>query len=158
MPRPENMTPAQLANLEKGRFRKGEVSNPKGRPRNRAKEDLRKNKSLSREAMRRLDGLSKDEVDTYERVSMALPLSDLKALLKDPNIPLFFATYIKSAIECYERGDTRVMDRLRTLQFGEPPKSLDVTTAGHPLRRSPSEMTEEEIMAEMEEIKKRMER
>lgn len=154
MPRPENMTKAQLDNLEKGRFRKGKSGNPNGRPKNTLKELLRKSGKLSPDDMKRIDGLTKDEVDSCERIPMAFSEEGVRAVKAIPGIPLYLKAKCKEALADLDAGETKGLSRLRTLQYGEPPASLDVTTAGQPLHRPPSEMSEEEIMAELDRIMK----
>ena len=154
MPRPENMTKAQLDNLEKGRFRKGESGNPNGRPKNTVKEMLRKSRMVPVSDLKKIDGLSKDEIDSCERIPLTFSEEGVRAVLEVPGIPLYLASNCKKALEDYTNGDTREASRLRALQYGEPPKNIDVTTAGQPLHRPPSEMTEEEIKAELGRIMK----
>ena len=150
------MTKAQLDNLRK--FKPGESGNPNGRPRDSVKELLRKSKKLSKSDRQKLGGLNQDEVNTCERIPLALSIEGVKAILELPGIPLYLASNCKKALDDYANSETREASRLRALQYGEPPKNLDVTTAGQPLRRPPSEMSEEEIMAELSQIMRRMEK
>ena len=150
------MTKAQLDNLEKGRFRKGKSGNPNGRPKNTVKELLRKSRMIPASDLKKIDGLSKDDIDICERIPLAFSEEGVRAVLDVPGIPLYLAANCKKALKDYASGGTGEASRLRVLQYGEPPKNLDVTTAGQPLRRPPSEMSEEEIMAELSLIMRRM--
>lgn len=154
MPRPENMTKAQLDNLEKGKFRKGVSGNPNGRPKDSVKELLRKCKKLSPADRKMLGGLNQDEVNTCERIPMSLSVEGVRAVMGIPGIPLYLKAKCKEALADLDAGETRGVSRLRTLQYGEPQKNLDVTTAGQPLNKPAAEMTDEEIKDEIRFIVK----
>ena len=122
------MTQAQLDNLEKGRFRKGVVSNPNGRPRNRVSALLRR--VLSNKA-RKAEGLSLDEVNTIERVVLSLDESSLKKIKADPETPAYLKALVCAMLADMKGGRMQAADRIRSRQYGDVPVPLDVTA--HPV-------------------------
>ena len=128
MPKRENMTEAQLANLQAWKWKPGQTGNPAGRPRNRVSALLRR--VLSNKA-RKAEGLSLDEVNTIERVVLSLDESSLRKIKEDPETPAYLKTLVCAMLADMKDGRMQAADRIRSRQYGDVPVPLDVTA--HPV-------------------------
>lgn len=148
MPKPENMTPAQLANLEKGKFQPGQSGNPAGRKKDRVKALLRQ--VLPKSKLRTAEALTTDEINTIEKSILALELPDLQLLAKNETTPAYMKTLAMAMIIDMKNGQTKTVDLLRNRQYGTPQQKIDVTTGGAPL--TAKEMTPEQAKAMLQEL------
>ena len=153
MPKAENMTAAQLANLEGHKIRKGQVLNPRGRPRNPMASLFRE--ITSKTKLCEKYALTKEQVNAFERFVLVVPIPELRRLSRDENVSGYLSILAKSMCNDYDEGVSTTADRLRRRQYGDAPLQLDLTTGGQPL--SPSRMSDEEISAEIARIMKKME-
>ena len=153
MPKAENMTAAQLANLEGHKVRKGQVLNPRGRPKNPMRAMLRE--IVSKNKLCEKFALTREQVNDFERFALVAPIPLLRSLSKDENVSSYLSILAKSMCNDYDEGVSTTADRLRRRQYGDAPLQLDLTTGGLPL--SPSRMSDEEITAEIARIMKKME-
>ena len=149
MPRPENMTPAQLANLEKGRFKPGQSGNPAGRKKDRVKALLKEVLPVGK--LKKCQDLTTWEIDTIEKAVLALELPDLQLLAKNDTTPAYMKTLAMAMIIDMKNGQTKTVDLLRNRQYGAPQQKVDLTTAGAPIHQTA--LTQEqakELIAELE--------
>lgn len=133
MPKPENMTQAQLANLEKGRFKPGQCGNPAGRKKDRVKALLRE--VLPKAKLKKAEALTIDEINTIEKAVLALELPDIQLLAKAESTPAYMKTLAMAIIIDMKNGQTKTVDLLRNRQYGSPAQKVDVTTGGAPLNQ-----------------------
>lgn len=149
MPRgKETMVPAQLANLEKGRFQPGQSGNPAGRKKDRVKALLKQ--VLSKSKLKTAEALTIDEIDTIEKSVLAIELSDIQLLAKHDNTPAYMKTLCMAIIIDMKNGQTKTADLLRSRQYGTPQQKIDVTTGGAPL--TTKEMTPEQAKAMLQQL------
>ena len=122
------MTAAQLANLEKGRFKRGVASNPKGRPPNRVAALLKK--VLPTKGRKSFDGLTADEVNTVERSLLSMREEDLVELKKSPETPFYMKALASALLSDMKAGRMTAADTLRSRQYGAvmQPVGVAVTT------------------------------
>lgn len=150
MPKPENMTPAQLANLEKGRFQPGQSGNPAGRKKNRVTTLLKS--VLPKGKLKKSEALTIEEINTIEKSVLALELPDIQLLAKHEETPAYMKTLAMAIIIDMKNGQTRTVDLLRSRQYGTPQQKIDLTTGGSPITQR--EITPEQakqVLAELEE-------
>lgn len=150
MPKPENMTPAQLANLEKGRFQPGQSGNPAGRKKNRVTALLKQ--VLPKGTIKKAEALSIDEINTIEKSLLALQLADLQLLAKMEDTPAYMKTLALAIIIDMKNGQTKTVDLLRSRQYGTPTQKMDLTTGGQPMnQREMSPEQAKKVIAELDE-------
>lgn len=126
------MSPAQLANLEKGTWKKGQSGNPKGRPKNRVCAILKNVLSLKQRGRMssRMTEMTNEEIDTAEKAILALQLSDLQLLAKADETPAYAKALAMAAIMEMKNGKIAALDRLRERQYGAIKQQVDITTNG----------------------------
>lgn len=125
------MSPAQLANLEKGTWKKGQSGNPKGRKPNRVCAILKNVLGTKqRGRMRRMTEMTNEEIDTAEKAILALQLSDLQLLAKADETPAYAKALAMAAIMEMKNGKIAALDRLRERQYGAIKQQVDITTNG----------------------------
>jgi hypothetical protein len=149
MPRPENMTAAQLANLEKGRFKPGQSGNPAGKKKNRVLMLLKN--VLSKSKLKKSEALSIDEINTIEKTVLALELSDLQLIAKADQTPAYMKTLAMAIVIDMKNGKTTTVDLLRNRQYGTAKQQIDITTGGAPLAQSITQDEAKEIIAKLED-------
>ena len=146
----DTMVPAQLANLEKGKFQPGQSGNPAGRKKDRVKALLKE--VLSKASLRKATALTNFEIDTIEQTVLALELPDLQLIAKYDKTPAYMKTLAMAMIIDMKNGQTKTVDLLRSRQYGTPKQNIDVTTAGAPLNQT--SLTQEQakqLIADLEE-------
>lgn len=148
MPRPENMTQNQLANLEKGRFKPGQSGNPAGRKKDRVKALLKE--VLPKSKLKKSEALTTWEIDTIEKSVLALELADIQLLAKAETTPAYMKTLCMAIIIDMKNGQTKTVDLLRNRQYGTPQQKIDLTTAGAPM--TTREMTPEQAKSMLKEL------
>lgn len=104
------MNPNSLANLEKGKFKKGQITNPNGRPRNRV--PAYREKLMGIEKAKQFQGISRDEYFSWYETLLALDLEELKALESDADIPMFAKTYARAMVADMNAGRTTTIDKM----------------------------------------------
>lgn len=150
MPKPENMTPAQLANLEKGRFQPGQSGNPAGRKKNRVTALLKQ--VLPKGSIKKSEALSIDEINTIEKSVLSLQLADLQLLAKMQETPAYMKTLAMAIIIDMKNGQTKTVDLLRSRQYGTPTQKMDLTSGGQPIhQREMSPEQAKKVIAELDE-------
>ena len=150
MPKPENMTPAQLANLEKGRFQPGQSGNPAGRKKNRVTALLKQ--VLPKGSIKKSEALSIDEINTIEKSVLSLQLADLQLLAKMEETPAYMKTLAMAIIIDMKNGQTKTVDLLRSRQYGTPTQKMDLTSGGQPIhQREVSPEQAKKVIAELDE-------
>jgi hypothetical protein len=150
MPKPENMTPAQLANLEKGRFQPGQSGNPAGRKKNRVTALLKQ--VLPKGSIKKSEALSIDEINTIEKSVLSLQLADLQLLAKMEETPAYMKTLAMAIIIDMKNGQTKTVDLLRSRQYGTPTQKMDLTSGGQPIhQREMSPEQAKKVIAELDE-------
>lgn len=148
MPKAENMTPAQLANLEKGRFQPGQSGNPAGRKKNRVAALLKQ--VVPKGKLKKSEALTIDEINTIEKSVLSLELADLQLLAKMEETPAYMKTLAMAIIIDMKNGQTRTVDTLRNRQYGTPTQRMDLTTGGQPLQQH--EMTPDKAKKMIKEL------
>ena len=104
------MNPNSLANLEKGKFKKGQITNPKGRPRNRVPEY--RAKLMGPDKAKEFQGISRDEYFSWYETLLAMDLDELKALESDTEVPMFVKTYARAMVADMNAGRTTTVDKM----------------------------------------------
>lgn len=144
----------QLANLEKGKFKKGEVTNPKGRP--------PKPKTMTAFiAEMKEKGY---EVPTSQTIAESflyiatLPEDELKAVLADKTRPMMQRIVAKGILD---KKGMDILERVVDRAYGKI-QHIDLTSKGEQIKQDPLQIhfianTEEynKVMAEIEDEKKR---
>lgn len=144
----------QLANLEKGKFKKGEVTNPKGRP--------PKPKTMTAFiAEMKEKGY---EVPTSQTIAESflyiatLPEDELKAVLADKTRPMMQRIVAKGILD---KKGMDILERVVDRAYGKIQR-IDLTSKGEQIKQDPLQIhfianTEEynKVMAEIEDEKKR---
>lgn len=144
------MTPAQLANLEKGRFQPGQSGNPAGRKKNRVTALLKQ--VLPKGSIKKSEALSIDEINTIEKSVLSLQLADLQLLAKMEETPAYMKTLAMAIIIDMKNGQTKTVDLLRSRQYGTPTQKMDLTSGGQPIhQREMSPEQAKKVIAELDE-------
>lgn len=144
----------QLANLEKGKFKKGEITNPKGRP--------PKPKTMTAFiAEMKEKGY---EVPTSQTIAESflyiatLPEDELKAVLADKTRPMMQRIVAKGILD---KKGMDILERVVDRAYGKI-QHIDLTSKGEQIKQDPLQIhfianTEEynKVMAEIEDEKKR---
>lgn len=149
MPKAENMTASQLANLESHKWKKGQSGNPAGKKPNRVakllKEILPKNK------LKKTQALTADEIDFIEKGVLALELADLQLMAKADATPAYAKTLAMAIIIDMKNGKTTTVDTLRNRQYGTAVQQIDVTSGGAAIQRQRS-LTQEEAKQLLQQL------
>lgn len=146
----DTMTESQLANLDGHKWKKGQSGNPKGKPKNRVAELLKR--VLPKGKLRRMEALTTDEIDTIELGILALELDDLQALAKADETPAYAKTLAMAAIIDMKNGRTATMDRLMDRQYGKPQQKVDITSNGKDIGQTGLPLTREEQAAYLKQL------
>jgi hypothetical protein len=104
------MNPNSLANLEKGKFKKGQITNPKGRPKNRV--PAYREKLMGPEKAKQFQGISREEYFSWYETLLAMDLDELKALNEDATVPVFVKTYARAMVADMNAGRTTTVDKM----------------------------------------------
>lgn len=144
----ETMVPAQLANLEKGKFQPGQSGNPNGRPKDRVKALLKK--VLPKDKLKKAEALSTWEITTIEKTVLALELADVQLLAKAEETPAYMKTLCMAIIIDMKNGMTKTVDLLRNRQYGTPHQNIDVTSGGAPINQT--QLTQEQAKAMLQKL------
>lgn len=150
----ESMRRKQLANLEKGKFKKGEVTNPKGRP--------PKPKTMTAFiAEMKEKGY---EVPTSQTIAESflyiatLPEDELKAVLADKTRPMMQRIVAKGILD---KKGMDILERVVDRAYGKIQR-IDLTSKGEQIKQDPLQVhfvtnSEEynKVIAEIEAEKKR---
>ena len=146
----------QLANLEKGKFKKGEVTNPKGRP-------------PKPKTMTTFIAEIKDkgyEVPTAQTIAESflyiatLPEDELKAVLNDKSRPMMQRIVAKGILD---KKGIDILERVVDRAYGKI-QHIDLTSKGEQIKQDPLQIhvvsnTEEynKVLAEIQKEKERKE-
>jgi hydroxylamine reductase (hybrid-cluster protein) len=145
-------TPKQMANIEGHKFKEGQSGNLAGRPRNRVKKLLRE--ILPKTKLKKTTELTIEEIDTIERIVLAMQLSDLQLFAKADDTPSYMKTLCMAIIIDMKNGKTSTVEKLRDRQYGIPKQQVDITSGGSPLT-SPQSMTQEQARKLLDEIEEK---
>ena len=146
----------QLANLEKGKFRKGGVGNPKGRP------PKPKTMSLFIEEMKEKGyEVPSSQIIAESFLYIAtLPEDELKAILADKTRPMMQRIVAKGILD---KKGMDILERVVDRAYGKI-QHIDVTSKGEQLRQEPLQVhvvtnTDEynKVLAEIQKEKERKE-
>ena len=146
----------QLANLEKGKFKKGDVGNPKGRP------PKPKTMSLFIEEMKEKGY----EVPSSQIIAesflyiAALPEDELKAVLADKSRPMMQRIIAKGVLD---KKGIDVLDRIIDRAYGKI-QHIDLTSKGEQIKPDPLQVhfvsnsdDYNKVLAEIQKEKERKE-
>lgn len=143
-PKRENLAP---------QFQPGQSGNPKGRPKNRVKDDLVTifgNKAKAR----KFYALRTEEIDDWEAAVLSFSIDELKFIAKWDKAPAYPKGLAIAILSDMKNGKTTTLDKLRERQHGTLTKKLEITGKdGTPLVPM-NEMSYEEIELEIERINK----
>lgn len=105
------MNPNSLANLQKRKpFQKGQVTNPKGRPKNRVPEF--REKLMGPEKAKKFQGISQEEYFSWFEMLLGMDIEDLQALAADATVPVFAKTYARALVADMNAGRTTTIDKM----------------------------------------------
>ena len=150
----ESKRKKQLANLEKGKFKKGEVTNPKGRP---AKP---KTMSLFIEEMKEKGyEVPSSQIIAESFLYIAtLPEDELKAVLADKTRPMMQRIVAKGILD---KKGIDILERVVDRAYGKIQR-IDLTSKGEQIKQDPLQVhivtTTEEYNKVLAEIQKEKER
>lgn len=128
------------ANLELGKWKKGQSGNPNGRPKNRVKEFL--DSILTVKQVKENTKLEEKEIDEIEQYIICLDTPALKKVVESEKAPTYMRTLARAAIWDMKNGKTQTMNLLRDRQYGAIKQKVDVTTNGESM--IPQSMTPDE--------------
>lgn len=152
--RNENKRKRQLDNLEKGKFRKGEVTNPKGRP------PKPKTMSLFIEEMKEKGyEVPSSQIIAESFLYIAtLPEDELKAVLADKTRPMMQRIVAKGILD---KKGIDILERVVDRAYGKIQR-IDLTSKGEQIKQDPLQVhivtTTEEYNKVLAEIQKEKER
>lgn len=152
--RNENKRKRQLDNLEKGKFKKGEVTNPKGRP------PKPKTMSLFIEEMKEKGyEVPSSQIIAESFLYIAtLPEDELKAVLADKTRPMMQRIVAKGILD---KKGIDILERVVDRAYGKIQR-IDLTSKGEQIKQDPLQMhivtTTEEYNKVLAEIQKEKER
>ena len=139
---------ANTQNLKK--WPKGKSGNPNGRPRKTVPDTIAAVLGLkSRKAL--AEGLSHSEVTDWEALLMTLSASDLVAVAKSQEVPVYASAIAAAILADIKCGRTVTLDKLRERRFGKVADKVVLTGNGV------EQMDTDEILAEIEQIKTSLE-
>lgn len=115
MPRPENMTEAQLANIKSHRWPKGVSGNPSGRPKDKAKALL---KSILTAGKAKKIYLTAQDINTMEKAVLGMNVDDMQIVVKRNDIPVYLRGLLMAALIDMKNGKSTTIDTLRMRQYG----------------------------------------
>jgi hypothetical protein len=133
-------------------FQKGESGNPKGRPQSRVPDALKI--VLGKKKAKKFYQLNETEINEWEAAVLTMTANELKALAGWEDANSYAKGLAISILFDMKSGNTKTLDKLRERQFGKAIQKVELTGKdGTPL--IPKEMmTEEEILNEIEKIRK----
>lgn len=152
--RNENKRKRQLDNLEKGKFKKGEVTNPKGRP------PKPKTMSLFIEEMKEKGyEVPSSQIIAESFLYIAtLPEDELKAVLADKTRPMMQRIVAKGILD---KKGIDILERVVDRAYGKIQR-IDLTSKGEKIKQDPLQVhfvtTTEEYNKVLAEIQKEKER
>ena len=150
----ESKRKKQLANLEKGKFKKGEVTNPKGRP------PKPKTMSLFIEEMKEKGyEVPSSQIIAESFLYIAtLPEDELKAVLADKTRPMMQRIVAKGILD---KKGIDILERVVDRAYGKIQR-IDLTSKGEQIKQDPLQVhivtTTEEYNKVLAEIQKEKER
>lgn len=145
----ETMTESQLANIRDHKWPKGHSGNPKGKPKNRVKELLKR--ILPKGKLKKIEALTVEEINTIESTILAMELSDLRLLAEADETPSYAKSLALAAIIDMKNGRTNTVDRLVDRIYGAVQQRLDVTSEGKPIGRLMTREEQVEYLRQLEE-------
>lgn len=152
--RNENKRKRQLDNLEKGKFKKGEVTNPKGRP------PKPKTMSLFIEEMKEKGyEVPSSQIIAESFLYIAtLPEDELKAVLADKTRPMMQRIVAKGILD---KKGIDILERVVDRAYGKIQR-IDLTSKGEQIKQDPLQIhvisNSEEYNKVLAEIQKEKER
>ena len=152
--RNENKRKRQLDNLKKGKFKKGEVTNPKGRP------PKPKTMSLFIEEMKEKGyEVPSSQIIAESFLYIAtLPEDELKAVLADKTRPMMQRIVAKGILD---KKGIDILERVVDRAYGKIQR-IDLTSKGKQIKQDPLQVhfvtTTEEYNKVLSEIQKEKER
>lgn len=119
----------QLANLEKGKWKKGQVTNPNGRPKKSPLDDF----LYECEETRGMSMPTPAQVAKMYFFIAALPEERLKTLLKDKEQPMMVRIIAHGVLD---KKGIDILEKIVNRAYGSQQR-LDITTNGKELQREP---------------------
>ena len=131
----------QLANLEKGKIKKGQVNNPKGRPRSTIRTMIKDFEDAG------LVVPSNEEMGKMYLYIATLNEEELKKLLNDKNLPMMTRIIARGILS---KKGLDVVDRIVNRAYGNQ-QHIDITTNGKDLQPEPMKLI---FVADREQLEK----
>lgn len=119
----------QLANLEKGKWKKGQVTNPNGRPKKSPLDDF----LYECEETRGMSMPTPAQVAKMYFFIAALPEERLKTLLQDKQQPMMVRIIARGVLD---KKGIDILEKIVNRAYGSQQR-LDITTNGKELQREP---------------------
>ena len=115
MPKHENLTEAQLANIKNHRWPTGVSGNPSGRPKDKAKALL---KSILTSTKAKKIYLTAQDINTMEKAVLGMNVDDMQIVVKRNDIPVYLRGLLMAALIDMKNGKSNTIDTLRMRQYG----------------------------------------
>ena len=106
-------------------WKKGEITNPKGRPKSRVPESLVV--VLGRKKAKKFYQLNEAEINEWEAAIMTMTTAELKALANWENCNSYAKGLAMGILFDMKNGNTKTIDKLRERQFGKAIQKVELT-------------------------------
>lgn len=120
MPNPQN--------IKGHEFKPGQSGNPKGRPKNRAKDTLVEALKLGHKRELKAN-MTTEEIKSYEEYLIGASSDDIALLGQDVSIPIYVRALARSIFLDTKNGRTTTLDKLRDRIVGKETQRVELTGA-----------------------------
>lgn len=117
MPNPENIRGHE--------FKPGQSGNPKGRPRNKAYEDIKEVFGLKK--LNEIKNLNASDTKTWDAMLLVMTVPQLQAIAKADNVAAYARATAMAILTDIKNGKTSTIDRLNSRVNGEAAKKVELT-------------------------------
>jgi hypothetical protein len=151
----KKMTEAQLANLEKGRFKPGQSGNPAGRPKSKVRPVLTSVLNRTKKEAKQRNEMTTEEINEWERQLLAMTVEELKILIntESDKVPAYAKSVAFAMVIDMKSGKFDTVNKIRERQYGKTLEQIDITTGGQPLNTpAPQVLTPAEAKAFLQRL------